>query len=90
MGNLLRKVAALFGFLVVSYLLVWVLVYSIVMGFDYSYLGSYFVLAWRGGGELSATIQMLTFLVVAIVLVVALWFWLYRSRAGTTKGDGGN
>lgn len=80
MSNLLRRMAVSFVLLVAGYLLVWVLIYSVVMGLDYSYLGSYFALAWRGGGELPATIQMLTFLVMAILLLVALGFWFYRSK----------
>jgi len=81
MRNLIRRVAVLFVILVSSYLFVWALVYSVVMEFDYSYLGGYFVLAWRRGGELPATIQMLTFVFMALSALVAFGFWLYRSRA---------
>lgn len=72
----------------VTYLLVWVLVYSLVMALDYSYIASYFVLAWRGGGELPAVIQMLTFLMMAILLLVVFGIRWRHTRTGNDSRKG--
>lgn len=81
-SNLLRRVIMFLILVVVLYLLVWMLVYSIIIGFDYSHITDYFVLGWRGGGELPAAIQMLTFLAMAILALVVLGLRWCRARAG--------
>lgn len=80
MSSPLRKIVISSAYVVGSYLLAWILIYSIVLGFDYSYFGRYFVLAWRGGGEMPATIQMLSFLATAFFVLAGLGIFLYRSK----------
>lgn len=86
MIGLFRGVAVLLMLLVASYLLVWILIYSIVMELDYSHLKNYFVLAWSGGGELPATIQLATFLVMGILLLLLLGLWWRRIRMKSRQG----
>jgi hypothetical protein len=43
--------------LVAGYLVAWLGVYALTMGFDFGYVREYFVLGWQGGGEIPAFIQ---------------------------------
>lgn len=67
----------------VFYVLVWFVVYSVLMEFDYRYMPEYFRLGWRGGGELPAIIQLAS---IAISLIAAVIVGVvYRLRAGRSK-----
>jgi hypothetical protein len=69
MKTFARTIALLVG----CYLVAWLCVYTLAMGFDVGYVAEYFVLGWRGGGEIPAVIQVaaigLTVIAGAAVLV---------------------
>lgn len=86
MRNRLRRTIHLLMLAVASYLLIWLLAYSVVMGLDYSQVGRYFVLAWRGDGELPTGIQVLAFMVMAVLLLGVLGLRWCRDRARSKRG----
>lgn len=60
-----RLVVALAS-LVAGYLIIWLVVYSVFMGFDYRFVGEYFSFGWLGGGEIPTAIQLVSLLVTAV------------------------
>ncbi len=45
----------------ICYLVSWLVVYSLVMSFDYRYVTNYFYLSWFSPGEMPAFIQLVAF-----------------------------
>ena len=66
-SKVLRAVLLLLG----TYFVAWFVLFSILTGFDYKYLLTYFAYAWSGGFELPAFIQAgaIAAMVVAGVLL---------------------
>lgn len=82
MRILMRRVLTVLGIAIAGYFVAWVLAYSIVMEFDYAYLGRYFILAWSGGGELPAFIQLIALSFALITAIAAMLVVLGRNKMG--------
>jgi hypothetical protein len=78
----MRKLGLVVFVAVSCYLAAWTLFYIFVMGSDFDYYVEYFRLAWSGGGEKPAMIQLLALAVTAVVAAITT-FIVVRSRHAT-------
>ena len=68
------------GVLIFLYLIVWVVAYSVLMGFDYRFALEYFLLAWRGGGEIPALIQLIAILFTTVGTAIVVVMSIFRTK----------
>lgn len=73
-----RRIVFASSVLLIAYFSSWVIVYSIVMKGDYSFIAKYFLSGWSGGGELPTFIQAGSLL---LTLILAGAYFLYWSRS---------
>lgn len=71
-------IVLLFGLikLILCYLVLWFVTYSLVMSFDYKYLLKYFYLSWTSPGEIPAFIQFVS--ISVLILIVGTNYIFYR------------
>lgn len=70
-----------------TYLAVWLLTYIAVMRLDFSHVASYFVLGWTGGGEIPASINLISIVLTALILAVWSVTQAIRRRKGGANGS---
>lgn len=71
MSTVFMKIARLLACFTICYLLTWVVAYTVVMEGDFRFLGEYFILGWRGGGEYPTFIQTTSLVAALAVSIVA-------------------
>lgn len=75
----MKKASRIFCTALVTYILVWTVVYSVIMRGDFAYYGRYLQLAWTSPGEIPAMIQLVTLICTVIAAVIA-WFCLRKKQ----------
>lgn len=75
------SIARLLILVIFIYLVAWTLIYTIVMGSDFSYYFTYLYLGWAGGGEIPTLITM--YAVIATLFVAGgarVFSWAWRKN----------
>lgn len=70
-NNWFRRLATWTLFAGVGYLVAWLLSYTAIMRFDFSYVPTYFVLGWTGGGELPSSINFISLVLTGVLLAAS-------------------
>jgi len=73
MQKLTMNKLAKIGYIVITYLIYWSVVYSLFMEFDYRYYFEYLYLAWVGPGPIPAYIQIISVFLTVITLLIS-WY----------------
>jgi hypothetical protein len=75
----MNKAGRIFSAALVTYCLVWTMVYSIIMEGDFRYFSRYLQLSWTSPGEIPAMIQLVT-LICTVTVSFITWFCLRKKQ----------
>jgi len=69
----------------VTYLIAWLLSYLFYVGPDFQFVADYWVLFWRGGGELPVFIQLTSWLLTLVTIGVWVGLRFIRRRKAVAQ-----